>query len=191
MRVAGLVLAAGASSRMGSPKALLPVDGRPAVECVAATLAAAGADPVIVVLGCDADRIRAAADLSGVSVVEHPGWKAGRTSSIQAGLAAVPAEAQGVLLAPVDIPLFQEASVRALVEALAGSDDAIFAVPTHGGRGGHPVLLGRALFVSIEALGPDEPLRELLQANPRLDVALEDEGVLADFNTPGDAADLA
>jgi len=102
---AGLVLAAGASERMGRPKALLHVRGAPAVETVVATLRCGGCAPVVVVTGRHAAEIRAGADLSGCSVVEHAGWAAGRTSSLRAGLAAVPADADGVVLALVDMPL--------------------------------------------------------------------------------------
>src|SRR6185436_6314656 len=99
-----IVLAAGASSRMGQPKALLPVGGRPAVEVVCATLRDGGADEIVVVVGKHAAEIRAGADLRNVRVVDNARWESGRTSSVQAGLAAISPAAEWTLLALVDMP---------------------------------------------------------------------------------------
>src|SRR6185295_12766502 len=112
-----IVLAAGGSSRMGRPKALLDIGGRPALEVVCATLRAGGADDVVVVVGRHAREIRAGADLGGVRVVDNPRWASGRTSSIQCGLAAVAHDAEWSLLALVDMPLVRAETVRTLVAA--------------------------------------------------------------------------
>jgi len=188
---AGVVLAAGASERMGRPKALLDVRGRPAVEVVVETLRAAGCDPVVVVTGRHAAEIREGADLSGAAVVEHAGWAAGRTSSIRAGLAALPAGTGAAVLALVDMPLVTADTVARLLaarEAAATPPDVV--VPYHDGRGGHPVVLARALFPAIAALGPDAPLRDLLRTRERLDLEVDDPGVLVDLDTPADLRHL-
>src|SRR6185295_10879356 len=106
-----IVLAAGSSSRMGRPKALLPIEGRPAVEVVCATLRAGGADDVVVVVGRHAAEIRAGARLDGVRVVENARWAEGRTTSVQAGLAALARDAEWTLLALVDMPLVRPGTV--------------------------------------------------------------------------------
>ena len=191
MTVAGVVLAASASTRMGTPKALLPVSGRSAVEVVVATLRAAGCAPVVVVTGRHASEIRSGADLAGCVVVEHRGWADGRTSSLQAGLAAVPADAAAAVLALVDMPLVHAETVRHLLaawEASAPGPDVV--VPWLAGRRGHPVVLSRTLFAAIAALGPDAPLRDLLRTRVRLDVEVDDPGVLVDLDTPEDLAHL-
>lgn len=179
-----IVLAAGASSRMGRPKALLDVGGRPAVERVVATLRDGGAADVVVVVGRHADEIRGGAELRGVRVVDNPDWARGRTSSVQRGIAALAPGAEWTLLALVDMPLVRADTVRALLSARRDDADAV--VPTHGGRRGHPILLRRTLFARIAELGPDEPLHVVIRAASRAEVPVEDPGVLVDFDEPGD-----
>jgi molybdenum cofactor cytidylyltransferase len=182
-----IVLAAGASSRMGRPKALLDVGGRAAVDVVCATLRAAGADDVVVVVGRHATEIRSGARLESVRVVDNPRWESGRTSSIQVGLAALSPAATWTLLALVDMPLVRADAVRAVVAAAEGADPAVdVVVPVHRGRRGHPIALRRSLFPRIAALGPDEPLHVVVRAARGLDVPVDDEGVLVDFDAPGD-----
>jgi molybdenum cofactor cytidylyltransferase len=171
---------------MGRPKALLPVSGRPAVEVVCATLRDGGASDVVVVVGRHAAEIRAGAELSHVRVVDNPRWDSGRTSSVQAGLAALAPDADETLLALVDMPLVRAATVRDLLATPRG--DAEVLVPVHEGRHGHPILLRRALFARILALGPDEPLHTVVRSARRLDVPVEDPGVLVDFDEPSDLA---
>ena len=187
--VPAILLAAGASSRMGRPKALLPIGGRAAVDVVAATLRDGGCAEVVVVLGAHADEVCAGARLDRVRVVEHAGWAAGRTSSVQAGLRAVAPDAAAVLLALVDMPYVAPATVAALLGVLHTAPDEIDAiVPTHAGRRGHPVVLRRTLFARIAALGPDEPLSGVVRAARVLEVAVADPAVLVDLDVPGDLA---
>jgi CTP:molybdopterin cytidylyltransferase MocA len=172
---------------MGRPKALLDVGGRTAVDVVCDTLRAGGADDVVVVVGRHAQEIRAGARLRDVRVVDNPRWESGRTSSVQAGLAALAPAAQWTLLALVDMPLVRADSVRAIVSAAAGADRSFeVVVPVHRGRRGHPIALRRSLFPRIAALGPDEPLHVVVRAARGLDVPVDDAGVLVDFDEPGD-----
>ena len=166
MKVIGLVLAAGAGRRYGMPKALVPYHGRLLVQRAAATLAAGGCDDVLVVLGAEADRVRAAApDLP--RTVENPDWATGMASSLRAGLAALagtPAAAAVVLL--VDMPGVTPSAVRRLV-ALA--DPGVLAMGGYGSsseRRGHPVLLGRDHWdgVAASATG-DRGARDYLRAH--------------------------
>jgi nicotine blue oxidoreductase len=190
MRVAGLVLAAGGGSRYGSPKALVRLRGRLLVERAADLLAAGGCDPVVVVLGAAADEVLAAARLprTGVRTVVNPDWPTGMGSSLRVGLAAVPADAEAVVVTLVDTPGLGPESVRRLVAA-GGPDGA--AQATYGGRRGHPVLLGRTVITEVAAAATgDRGAGPWLAAHPervRL-VPCDGTGDPRDVDVPDDLA---
>lgn len=179
-----LVTAAGASTRMGSPKALVDWGGRPLVAHQAATLA--GFRDVAVVVGAEADRVMTAAPLAAPArYVVHPGWAAGRSSSLEAGARALPDDAGAVLVCAVDQPL----TARTVDALLAAFDPAThdLAQPLAGGRPGHPLLLaGRLLAELRRASAHPTGLRDIVRAaRPRaLLVPVDDPGVHADLNTP-------
>lgn len=184
-----IVLAAGASSRMGVPKALLRIGDRTALEHLVAVLLEGGVRRVVVVLGAHSCRVRSGVSLPDVTLVRHDGWSAGRTSSLQAGLRALPRGGSACLLAPVDMPLVRPETVRALVAAATRPASAgTVLAPRHADRHGHPVLLPCSAYPAIERLGPDEPLRDLLRELPRDAVPVDDPGVLLDLDTPADVA---
>ena len=190
MRVAGVVLAAGGGSRYGSPKALVRLRGRLLVERAADLLAAGGCDPVVVVLGAAADQVLAAARLprTGVRTVVNRDWPTGMGSSLRVGLAAVPAEAEAVVVTLVDTPGLGPESVRRLVTA-GGPDGA--AQATYGGRRGHPVLLGRTVITEVAAAATgDRGAGPWLAAHPervRL-VPCDGTGDPRDVDVPDDLA---
>jgi len=179
----GLVLAAGASTRMGSPKALVELGGITALARIVATLRQSGVEPLVVVVADD-HAVAAEARSAGAAVVVNATAASGRTGSIQAGLRALPPE-RLALVAPVDCPLVRASTVRAL---LARAGEAALVRPRFAGRAGHPIVLAAAARDAVLALPPDAPLREWARGATRLDVDVDDEEILANLDTPADAA---
>lgn len=185
---AAIVTAAGASTRMGSPKALAPYGGVPLLLHQLRVLEAEAAiDPIVVVLGSEADAL--AAEIAGwhtrARVVVNARWEEGRSSSLEVGAAAIPGTALGVLVVAVDQPL-ERAVVRALLDA--GPSDAVTA-PSFAGRRGHPVLLPGALLGELaRASSHPEGLRDIVRAAATRLVEVASPRVLLDLNTPEDLA---
>jgi nicotine blue oxidoreductase len=183
MKIAGLVLAAGAGRRMGTPKALIR-DGE-GVEWVVRTarvLAEAGCAPVVVVVGASAGEVRAVLADEAVEVVEATNWDEGMSASLRAGLATLSADA--VLVVPVDLPGLTSAAVRRVLQD--ATPDAL-ARATYGGSPGHPVLIGRAHWDGVIASAhADAGARDYLRTHPVELIACDDVGDGADADTPAD-----
>src|SRR6266542_759039 len=149
-RVAGVVLAAGASSRMGENKLFLRLGGSTVLRRAAGTAAAAGLDPVLVVVGHDGERARAElAGLPGVPV-DNPNHARGINTSLAAGIAAVPDDCGAAIVLLADMPLVTAGMVRALVERFR-SGDAPLVLSVYGDVLAPPTLYGRALFPELGA----------------------------------------
>jgi CTP:molybdopterin cytidylyltransferase MocA len=176
-QTAGLVLAAGAGTRYGMPKALVRHPDRLLVQIAADTLAEAGCHRTVVVLGAAADQVRAAApDLS--AVVVNTDWATGMGSSLRAGLAALAGtDAQAAVVLLVDMPGVSAAAVR---RVLAHAGPHALAMGGYGDRRGHPVLLGRDYWAGVAAGATgDRGARDYLRAHAGL-VRVVDVGDVAD-----------
>lgn len=191
-RVVPVVLAAGASSRMGRPKAGLELAGRTALRRILDACAEAGLGSPIVVAGADVAAVRAAAAGARATplVVTNEEWARGRSTSLRAGLAALPALAEAFLLWPVDVPLPGADVVRSLLDAQAKDPSREAFVPSHAGRRGHPALFLRSLVPAFLALGEDAPARDVVRAAAArgavAHVVVLDDAVLGDLDTPED-----
>lgn len=192
--IPGVVLAAGASTRMGCPKALLPLGpGRDTfLERIVLTLAAASVDDIVVVLAPGAEAVaRAVAELPVlVRAVENPDPSRGQLSSVLVALAVVDHPGvTGMLVWPVDVPLVTADTVRTLVEA-ARRTRAPVVRPAKGGRHGHPVIFDRAVFDELRRADPVRGARGVVRAHADrvVDVEVDDEGPFLDVDTPEDYA---
>lgn len=179
MKAIAIILAAGESLRMGSPKALLAAaPGQTFLARLAQTFTQAGLAP-LVVLGSQADRIRAAHPT--VASVVNAKWPDGQLSSVRVGLRAALAQgAQRVLVHPIDMPLITAATAEAVLQAL---HDAPSAIATCSGRAGHPLGLRReAVQTVLEASAAtlEGAIAPLVCAH----VGLTDPAVLDNLNTP-------
>jgi molybdenum cofactor cytidylyltransferase len=190
-RVVGVLLAAGTSSRFGeSNKLLADLDGAPVVVHAARSLCDAGLESVVVVLGHEADRVRAALADRDVTFVENPDYADGQSTSVRAGVAAAAdADADAAVFLPGDMPFVDPATVDRLVAAYrAGLAPALAAA--HDGRRGNPVLFDSSRFGALSAVDGDTGGRSvLLGTEGAVLLAVDDEGVLVDIDTTGDLAE--
>lgn len=184
-----VLLAAGAGTRLGGPKALLELQGRWTLPHVAAALLEGGARRVHVVLrSSEVPEIARRGLPAGCVPHVNPAPERGRGSSLACGLAAVP-EGCAVLVHPCDVPLLQAEDVQKLREAWLATPapDGWLARPvTRGGRGGHPLLLGADCVAEARRLGDSRSLRELVHAQPgrRLDVFCAGPGPFLGVDLP-------
>jgi molybdenum cofactor cytidylyltransferase len=183
-RVAGVVLAAGGSDRFGRPKQLVSWRGRPLVWYAVRAALAGGLKPVAVVVGAEAEQVREALEAEPVSFVHNPDWRAGQSSSVRAGLAAVEADAEAAVFLLADTPLVSDDLVKALV-AEHRRTMAPLVAPRVGKRRANPALFDRATFPGLHGLEGDKGGRELFR---RYDAAWVewDDSILLDIDTPGD-----
>jgi len=152
--VAGILLAAGDSQRLGQPKQLLDWKGKPFVRQVAETALAAGLDPLVVVTGAKAEKVESVLEGLHLHIVRNPDWRAGQSSSVKAGLAALPPRVGAALFLVVDQPQLPVALIEALRAEHAGSLAPIVA-PLVDGQRSNPVLFDRNTFGDFDALEGD------------------------------------
>jgi CTP:molybdopterin cytidylyltransferase MocA len=185
--VGGIVLAAGAGTRFGGPKALATLHGERLPERAAGLLRGAGCAPIVVVVGASADEVERSIDVAPAVVVRNPAWASGMGSSLRVGLQALEGACGAAVIALADQPLVGGEAVSRLIAAWRRG--AEIAVATYGGVQRNPVLIDARLWPAvIERAVGDVGAREFLTANPDLvtgvpcgDVALPD-----DVDTPQD-----
>jgi CTP:molybdopterin cytidylyltransferase MocA len=183
--LAAVILSGGASKRMGSPKALLPYQGRPFLEHLLEVTAHRDIGARRVVLGAHAEPIAKAVDLQADEIVINHEWKKGQLSSIQAALRSLPPGTDGILLCLIDHPLISSALVQDLIEQFYKTKKPVV-LPVYEGRRGHPVIFSASLY--------DELLRAPLETGARAvvwahaaeteEVRTNEEGCVLNLNDP-------
>jgi CTP:molybdopterin cytidylyltransferase MocA len=182
--IGAIVLAAGSSSRMGRPKALLPAkpDGLSFVDAVVLTACAGGASVVRVVVAPGFERPKP-------YYVVNPDPDAGMLSSIHRGLDAMDDKLEAVLVWPVDHPYVTIETVAAMISAFR-ADGPPIVVPTCEGRRGHPVLFSERVIPEVYAADPARGATAVVHAHDdRLELSVDDRGIITDIDTPDDYAD--
>lgn len=184
-RVAGIVLAAGGSTRMGQVKQLLRWQGKPLVRQVAETAIRAGLDPVVVVTGSAAREVEAALEGLPVQLVFNREWESGQASSIRAGVMNLPAEIGGAVFLLSDMPQIPPSLIQAELEIHRREFVSIIC-PRVDSRRGNPVLFDRQTFPALLELTGDSGGRILFDRFPIRWLAWDDPEILRDIDTPAD-----
>jgi molybdenum cofactor cytidylyltransferase len=190
--IPAVVLAAGRSSRMGTPKAALPLpDGTTFLSRLVTSLASGGVSHIVVVTGAAAQSVRDAFSgtrvLVPVAFVQNADHPRGQFSSLQRGVAALPQSTPAALVALVDVPLVQSATVSALIERWR-QDEAALVRLSRDGRHGHPYVAGRAVLDAILRAPADVTARDVLGPwlpGTELDAG-DDRGPFEDVDTPAE-----
>lgn len=190
--VAAIVLAAGRGSRMSvTCKPLLVLDGQPMVVAVVEAAVASRATQMIVVAGHEASQVREELKKMPVRIVDNPDYRLGLSTSIRAGLAALPPTIDAAVFLLADMPLIRHDHIDRLIGAFA-EGTADICLPVHRGRRGNPVLWSRALFEKLAALEGDTGGRALLENHAdRVRLVEMDAAVLVDVDEPADLQRLA
>ena len=185
--VAVIVLAAGRSTRMGGPNKLLAeLDGKKLVRIATEQALASKASGVIVVTGHQADLVEQALAGLDVKFVRNQDFAAGLASSVKAGIAAVPADADGAVICLGDMPQIDAGLIDRLIDDFAADRGHLIVVPVAEGRRGNPVLWSRRFFQELMTLDGDVGARHLIARHSEAvaEVAVEGEGAFLDIDTP-------
>jgi molybdenum cofactor cytidylyltransferase len=190
-KIAAIVLAAGRSSRMAPRNKLLEsYRGRSVVANVVETAITSGVEPVIAVTGFEAPRIAEALEGLAVTVVHNAQFEEGLSTSLRAGLAALPSGIDGALVLLGDMPEITGGMLKALMNAFA--DRQAICLPVRDGRRGNPVLWGADYFAEIMRITGDVGAKQLLAEHQAavVEVPVDSDAIFADLDTPADLARL-
>ena len=182
--MAGIVLAAGGSRRLGQPKQLVEFRGRPLVWHAVRVGLEAGLSPLVVVIGAAGEQIRRALEGESVVVIDNPTWEAGQSSSVRAGLSSVEPGIEAAIFLLADMPLMEAELVRQVVRTHRTTLAPLVA-PRVAGRRANPVLFDRVTFPDLHQLTGDQGGRSLFDRYPAAWVE-GSESAMLDLDTPED-----
>lgn len=191
MSVAAIIVAAGASIRLGQPKQLVLLDGEPLLQRAIRCVQESGASPVFVVLGARRERIESAIEFGTASVVVNEDWEEGLASSIRVGVQAAERDAAGaggLLLMTCDQPRVTADHLRRMIEKFETRSEPILIVSTYAGVRGIPAIFPREAHGELLALRGDKGARALLQKPPWHVIEVPLEGGEIDIDGPDDLA---
>jgi molybdenum cofactor cytidylyltransferase len=186
--IAAIILAAGSSTRMGRPKALLPIGHTTFLRHILDLYRDSGVDRTVVVLGKDSGSVGAEFAGADAMIAVNPRPEGGQISSLLVGLKALePLSPPAVIVHPVDHPAVTAATIRQVVDSALTRPGKII-IPVCAGRRGHPVVFPSGVFRDLERVPSGEGARAVTRSRSAdvLEIDTEDEGVLTDIDTPDD-----
>jgi len=186
-RIAAIVLAAGRATRMqGTNKLLEPLDGKPLVRHAVEAALASRAAPVIVVTGHDAAAVRTALEGLDIAFTHNPDFAEGLSTSLKAGVRALPADVSGALICLGDMPRISASLLDRMIETFDPGRGALIVAPVRGGERGNPVLWARRFFPDLLALDGDTGARKLTAAYSEgvAEIEAPNDGIFFDIDTP-------
>jgi molybdenum cofactor cytidylyltransferase len=185
--IVAVILSAGESSRMGRPKALLPIEGQKFIERIVGALRQSRADRIIVVLGHNADEMRRQIEHLSVDILINPAYQSGQLSSLQVAIRHIQKndDCDGMLVHLVDHPYINPVLVDLMIERFYQSGRLIV-VPRHQGSRGHPVIFARQLFDELLDAPIDQGAKAVVNAHREetLEIETAEEGITIDIDTP-------
>jgi molybdenum cofactor cytidylyltransferase len=185
--LAAVILSGGASQRMGSPKALLPYQGRPFLEHLMAVTSHPKIGARRIVLGAHAELIADAVRLAADEVVVNAEWEKGQLSSIQAGIRSLPAGTDGMILCLIDHPLISATLVDELIERFySGPTIPPIALPVYQGKRGHPVIFSSGVYQELMTAPLEQGARSVVWAHAGevAEVVTPEQGCVLNLNDP-------
>ncbi len=186
--ISAILLAAGESRRMGSPKALLHYRGQTFIERICTAFLTAGVDELIVVLGARAEEIgRALPTHPKLRSVVNTRYFQGQLSSLMVGIGALSPESEAAVVNLVDHPLVSTETIKAVIESFRAAPLPIV-IASYQGKRGHPVLFSSQVYGEILAAPLDQGAKVVVRKDPARvrEIPLDDSGILADIDTPED-----
>jgi len=185
-KIGAIILAAGLSSRMGTNKLLADVGGKPMIRHVAEAACASYADPVIVVTGHDAPKVRATLNGLNVEFVNNPNFTEGLSGSLRSGLSALPEDSDGAMILLGDMPAIDTTLIDRLIAAFDPGEQRAICLATRHGKRGNPVLWARRFFPEILAIEGDVGARNLIGTYSELvcEIEASNAAPLTDIDTP-------
>jgi molybdenum cofactor cytidylyltransferase len=185
-RVAALILAAGGSTRMGSPKQLLPIGDHSLIRHVVDVAISAGCSPIRVVLGAESETIIKQLEIPNVEILLNPDWSHGIGTSIRAGMAHLPPTIDAILILLCDQPLITPDHLRALIAAHKQQKKPLCACLYPDGSAGPPALFAKSYFPKLLALPDDAGAKRILAQNPTDLATIPIPEAAIDLDTPQD-----
>jgi molybdenum cofactor cytidylyltransferase len=188
MPISSIVLSAGSSDRMGSPKALLKIGDHTFLQHIIDILLGKEIEHIIVVLGAFAEDIKPSMTDLPVTILVNEEWENGQLSSLVTGLRAIDdGKTDGVLVWPVDHPLVSGILIDELLNAFENDHEKII-IPKYNGRRGHPVIFPNKTFHELRSASPDEGARSVVHHSESIvyEVETKEEAILLNIDTPDD-----